>query len=835
MILSHDGYSQEESSYEQISITLITKDLGNIEIPAVIQEQQIWLPVKVFFDFLGINNTVAQKLGYINGTFLTPNAPFSIERINNTISYNNTQYNLDSAGLIYFDNDLFLRTNYFTDIFGLECIFNFRSLSVSLHTNFEVPAVREKRQAYMRQNLSKLKAEKKADTIIKSNFSAFHFGSLDWQINSLQEIDGQINTRINLDVGGMLAGGEASAYFNYNNLLPFSLKNQIYRWKYVNNQNTLFKQLSVGRIFTQSTSSLLAPLNGIQISNKPTTYKKSFGSYIISNSTEPNWIVELYVNDVLVNYTKADGAGFFTFEVPLVYGSSVIKFRYYGPWGEERTNEEIINIPYTFLPENQFEYSLTAGIVSDNDKSKFTRANVNYGLSSRITVGSGVEYLSSVESGRLLPFLNASIRLRPGLIFSGEHTYNVVTKANLSYRFAKKIQFEANYTKYKRGQNAVNVNYLEEKKAIISMPFRSKGFNGFSRFTFNRITLGDGKFTSAEILLGGAAAGINCNLTTNAFFTNTPIIYSKLSVTFRLPKGIRLTPQTQYAYHEKRFDLIRSEVEKQIFKKGFLNFSFERNIPVRSNTYIIGVRYNFSFAQTSFYAKQGNHSTSFLQSASGGFVYDDKTGYTAANNIKNVGRGEILLLPFLDYNCNGKRDNNEPDVKGLNARVVGGRIERNENKSEIRVIGLEAYNKYFIDLDENSFENTSWKIKNKIIAVIPEPNHFTLISVPVSVVGEVSGTVYIKEKNDKKGIGRIIINIYNSSNQIVAKTLTEYDGYFNYLGLAPGEYKVSPDNAQLLKINLQIDNLEIPFSVRSKKEGDIVDGLDFVLTPLKEK
>lgn len=834
MILTGKSYCQTDSSFEQISITLITKDVGNLEIPAIIHEEQVWLPVKIFFDFLGINSNIQPGLGYINGTFIDPNAPFTIERVNNTITYENMTNKLDVGGLIYSDNDLFLRTDYFTKIFGLECKFNFRSLSVNLHTNFELPVVREQRQAFMRQNLSKLKAEKKADTVIKNNFSAFHFGAIDWQINSLQEIGGRTNTRVNIDLGGMVAGGEASAYFNYNSLLPFSLKNQIYNWKYVDNQGTLFKQLSLGRIFTQSTSSLYAPLNGIQITNRPTTYRKSFGSFIISNSTEPNWIVELYVNNVLVDYTKADGSGFFTFDVPLVYGSSAIKFRYYGPWGEERTSEEIINIPYTFLPENQFEYSLSAGILSDNDKSKFTRANLNYGLNSRITIGSGVEYLSSVESGRLMPFINASVRLRAGLILSGEHTYNVATKANLSYRFAKKLQLEVNYTKYKPGQDAVKINYLEEKKAILSVPFRSKNFNGFSRFTLRRITLGDGKFTSTEILLGAVAAGINCNLTTNAFFTNTPIIYSKLSATFRLPKGIRLTPQAQYAYHEKRFDLVRSEIEKQILNKGFLNFSVERNIPARINSYILGVRYNFSFARTSFYAKQSNHTTSLLQSASGGFMYDENTGKTSVNNIKNVGRSGILILPFLDYNCNGKRDNNEPDVKGLNARVAGINILRSEDESAIRITGLEAHYKYFVDLDENSFENTSWKIKNKVIEVVAEPNHFTRIEVPVAVVGEVSGTVYIKGKADKEGIGRIIINIYNDSNQLVAKTLTEYDGYFNYLGLAPGKYSVSVDMSQLAKIDMQADTPEIQFIIQSKREGDIVDGLDLILTPIKK-
>lgn len=835
IIISFTSKAQIDSSYEQLSVTLITRDLGNTEIPAVIHEARLWLPVKDLFDFLGINSTLAPGLGNINGTLITPDGQFIIERENNSITYKSQKYSLAPSGIIYFDDELYLRTDYLSSIFGLACNFNFRALSVNLQTEFELPAVRERRQALMRQNLSKIKAEKKADTIIQNHFEPFRFGALDWQINSLQQFGGKSNTRINIDMGAVALGGELDAYFNYNSQVRFKLKDQIYMWRYVNNENNVFKQLNVGRVFTSSTSSLLAPLNGIQITNRPTTYKKSFGSYIISNTTEPDWIVELYVNNVLIDYTKADGSGFFSFDVPLVYGSSAITFKYYGPLGEERSTEETINIPYLFLPKSQFEYSLAAGIVSDNYNSKFTRASLNYGLTSRITIGSGVEYLSSVESGRPMPFLNASIRLYQGIIFSAEHTYNVRTKANLSYRFAKKLQFEASYVKYQPGQDAVKVNYKEEKKAIISMPFQAKNFNGFSRFTFNRITLGDGKLTNTELLLGGMAAGINCNLTTTAFFTKTSLFYSKLSMTFRLPQGVRITPQAQYAYHLSRFDVIRTEAEKQVLNRGFLNLSIERNMILKTNFYLLGARYNFSFAQASFYAKQNNQSLSILQSATGGLLYDENNSGLTANNMKNVGRGAILLLPFLDYNCNGKRDANEPDEQGLNARIVGGRMSKSSKQPGIKITGLEAYNKYFIDLDESSFENTSWKIKNKVIAVTVQPNHLTNIEVPIEVLGEVSGYVNIEDGTSKRGIGRVLVNIYNDNNVIVAKTLTEFDGYFNYLGLPPGNYTASPDSEQLSKIDMKLKGSSIPFAIHSTHDGDVVDGLEFNLFTVENK
>ena len=113
--------------------------------------------------------------------------------------------------------------------------------------------------------------------------------------------------------------------------------------------------------------------------------------------------MELYVNNVLVDYKKADASGFFTFEVPLVYGNTSVKLQFYGPWGEERSKEKNISIPFNFLPVGEFEYRVSAGIVEDSLSSSFSRANFDFGVTRFLTIGGGVEYLSSLASGKILP------------------------------------------------------------------------------------------------------------------------------------------------------------------------------------------------------------------------------------------------------------------------------------------------------------------------------------------------------------------------------------------------------------------------------------------------
>lgn len=830
------GHCQLQTGYEEVSVLMNVQRIGNLEIEAIIHNQEIYIPVKEVFDFLKIKNTASGGYDTVSGFFIQPKAIYVIDKVNSKIVYQEKVFQLGPNDLIRTGTDLYMKSVFFGQVFGLECSFDFRSLSVRLNTKLELPAIREMYQEQMRRNVSQLKGEKKADTTIKRGFPLFHLGMADWLVMSTQEnkgynkTKGYNNTRINLGLGAIVLGGEANLLLNYNSDQPFAGKHQYYHWRYVNNENRILKQVTAGKLFPQSISSIFVPVIGVQFTNTPTTYRRSFGTYTLSNHTEPGWMVELYVNNVLVNYTKADGSGFFTFEVPIVYGNSLVKLRYYGPWGEERVKEQNISIPFNLLPVHQLEYNFTAGIVEDDYKSRFSRANFNYGLSRHITIGGGMEYLSSVSSGKNMPFINASLRFGSSLLLSGEHTYGVRSKGVVSYRRPSNLQVDLYYVKYDKNQTAVRYNFLEEQKATISMPFRGRKFTAFSRLTLNRYKLLKLNQTAGEFLVSGVYHGVSSNLTTFAIFTDPehPLVYSNLSMTFRLPAGIRFTPQAQYEYRQGNFSMIRSEVEKVIFKKGYLNISFERNIINKAHYLGMGLRYNFSFAQTFLAVRQTGQSTQITQSARGSFMYNDQTQILKTSNQPNIGRGGLIIVPFLDMNCNGRRELNEPRAAGLKLHINGGRLERNDRDTTLEIMNLEPYVKYFIELDPGSFENIAWQIKNKSISVALEPNHFKQIEIPIAVVGEVSGTVVQKGKG-LAGLGRIIVNIYNSDAALVNRVITESDGYFSYLGLAPGKYTARVDEAQLLKLNLISSPANTSFTIKLSKEGDVVEGLRFIL------
>ncbi len=823
--------SQESTDLEEISIFFQVQNMGGVELSGLIDKQEVLLPVSDIFDFLKIKNSLSPGMDSITGFFLSTDAPFLIDRTGNRIQFQGKDYPLKKNELIRTETNLYLKSQYLGEIFGLDCKFSFRTLSVNMTTKLELPMMREMRLEQIRKNINRLKGTSNVDSIIPRSRPAFQIGMADWSIVSTQEIGRKADARINLALGAVLLGGEAKVVLNLDTNSPLKEREQFYNWRFVNNDKNFIKQTILGKIGTEATSSIYDPVIGIKLTNTPTTYRKSFGTYPLSDYTSPGWMVELYVNNVLVDYKKADASGFFTFQVPLVYGNSNVKLKFYGPWGEERFKEQQINVPFSFLPTGELEYTLVAGIVEDGQQSILSRGSLHYGIAKNLTMGTGVEYLSSVTSGRVMPFVNIAARPLSSMILSGEFTYGVRGKGIITYHFLNNIEAELNYTKYKKGQTAVRNNYLEERKAILTLPLKGKVFSFYNRISYDQILLPGTGFSTMEWLISGAIMGFSTNLTNYAMFTSqtNPYVFSNLSFSFRLPRGIMFIPQVQYEYSQKELISVKSGFEKYLFRNGFLSLTYENNFKSKIQSLQFGFRYDLPFAQTGFTARQTNRTTTLMENARGSLIVDLKSDYLGVNSRTSVGKGGIVFSPFLDLNCNNKRDTGEPKVAGLNIRMSGGLASENDRDTTIRVTDVEPYTPHLIELDANSFDNISWKLRYKTFSVVVDPNMFKRIEIPVSVVGEVSGTVYREKNNDQLGIGRISVNIFDEKGKLAGKTLSEPDGFFSYLGLAPGNYEVSIDPVQMNKLHLVASPEKQKITINLGINGDTVEDVDFVL------
>lgn len=199
-------------------------------------------------------------------------------------------------------------------------------------------------------------------------------------------------------------------------------------------------------------------------------------------------------------------------------------------------------------------------------------------------------------------------------------------------------------------------------------------------------------------------------------------------------KNLFLTQKLQYGYTDRNVISMKTEVDKRIFTNGYLNFSYERNFASNITNIELGLRYDFSFAQARSTIRKTNNVYRALQSFNGSLIHDGKSGITDFNNYTSIGKGALLLIPFLDTNGNGKRDKNEYGVPGLQVRVSGGRVEHRPKSNTILITDIEAYTEYNVELDPSGLEQVAWKLLKKNYAIMIEPNMVKNVDIPIAVL-----------------------------------------------------------------------------------------------------
>ncbi|MDP2234820.1 MAG: hypothetical protein Q8J88_00175 [Bacteroidales bacterium] len=791
----------------------------------------LYVNVEDLFNTLKIPCKSDQKGDKLSGFIEDENRTYLIDHTTKQIKVGSKIFDFKN-GLIKETGAIFMESSLFAETFGIKLTFNYRSLSIRVTSDFELPVIKLLRLEKMRANISKLKGEDPADTIVKRDYHLFKFGMLDWSGISSQTLNESTNYRFRLGVGTELLYGEADLFVNFDDRQKFDNRQLHYLWRWVDNDKKGIKQAQVGNIYIQTTAFINSQIIGATVRNTPTTIRKATGFYTINEFTEPNWNVELYINNVLVGFTKADASGLFNFKVPIVYGYTTLKLKFYGPLGEERTEERTMNVPYTIMAPKEFEYGLSAGVVLDSTSSRFGKAELNYGVNRLLTVGGGLEYLSSIPNSPFIPFVKATFQPFNKLTLNSEYSHGVRIRGLLDYYFWKDALLEIDYAKYVDGQRATFFNANEERKIRLSIPFRIKKLTGLTNINYQQLIYKDFFYNQSNIMVSiyYKQLGVNSSTQFNWIDMKSPYVTSDLGLSYRLNKGYTLRSSAQYNVSGNTFMACKAMIEKSI-PRGLLSATYERNFSYNGNYFGFSFTYDLPFARTSIYASHNNGKVSFSESAQGSIAFGAENTIHS-NNSSSVAKGGIMLYPFLDLNNNGIFDADEQLLKLNSVKIYGARAFFSEKDSIVRIPDLNAFVSYNVGFNDYDLENIAWRFKHKTYQILIDPNQFKRVDIPVVVVGEVTGMAYFNHEEGMKGIGRILIKFYKKNGDLaVAETLSESDGYISFMGLEPGEYIARIDSVQLSNLGFTSDPPQHNFSIKTLKDGDSAGGIDFVLQP----
>ena len=814
------------NTYNEVLITIYVDGGYNFEANVLISpSNQIYLNVENLFKTLKIK--CVKEVNNLVGFIENEKKPYTINFDKNRIAFGSKSIDI-SKGIVEELGVKHIEASLLFEAFGLNIIFNPRSLTAKLEASFELPFIKELRYKKMRKNISKLQGRSTiVDSIIPRIYHLFKLGTLDWGLSSSQSTNNTSNSNINIGLGTELLFGQANFNMIYNTNDKFDIKNIKYGWRWVNNNHKIIKQADIGPVARPSFSPAGGEVIGVSINNASTALREASGSYTITDTTEPNWTVELYINDVLIDYTQADAAGLYVFKVPIVYGYTVIKFKFYGPLGEERTEERITNTPYTFTPEKKINYSLTTGIVQDSLNSRFAKIGLNYGVTRNLTIAAGAEYLSSNLNEPFIPFAQVAYLPFSSLVLNFEYIHQNELKGLLNFNLTQTAFFEFKYTKKIDGNINRAFPMSENFEVNFSTPFHIKSFNSFTRATFNSIKYTSFSYNQFNWTLSSYIQKLKINLGSfiNWAGANTPQISSNLGLGYRLKGGAILTSATSYNVNKNKFNNLAIDLQWRILKIN-LRASYQRALQNKTNTISLSANYNLPFARAGISSSYNGSSLSFLENAQGSMAFSLHDGILHTGQNSAIGKGGLLLYPFLDLNENGKLDSGEKRVLLSSLRVQAAEAVISKKDSIIRVFDLNAYVNYTIEFSDATLNNIGWRFKHKTYKILIDPNQYKRVFIPVISVGEINGMVYL----GSRGQGRVTLQIIHEKGNKIAETLSEFDGYFSYLGLKPGKYTVRIDPEQLKKLNYKALPKVHQITIKVSEYGDIIDGLDFTLS-----
>ena len=154
--------------YEEISVFLAVQGIGGYDVTAIYKNDQIYLPVSQVFQCLKINQKTSEFNDTISGFFLDENNKYIISQPGHSVFIDGKLVKLSEEELLNLETtSLALRLDQYGKLFGLNCSFNFSSLTVELKTNHELPVIKELRLEQMRKNISRLRGEMTVDTTYK--------------------------------------------------------------------------------------------------------------------------------------------------------------------------------------------------------------------------------------------------------------------------------------------------------------------------------------------------------------------------------------------------------------------------------------------------------------------------------------------------------------------------------------------------------------------------------------------------------------------------------------------------------------------------------------------
>ncbi len=750
----------------------------------------------------------------------------------------------DSSQVIIGQLDFYILPSLFNRIFNLDFAIDFNSLSISLTTDQELPIVTDYQREARRNYLITTPQASflQAPLAYPRHRSLLNGGIVDYSLTGFGGA-GQSAYNYNLTGGAELLGGEAEGtVFGNVSGKNSGLYSSNLDWKYVFDSTSYISYAGLGNLYSNGLTQY--GFRGAQISNEPVTVRTMFSKYAIDAKTSPNWDVELYLNGQLVGYAKADSSGAAHFMIPLVYGTSFIQLKYYGPSGEVIESDRRLQIPFTFLPAGQVTYTIGGGKL-DNTDYNFLSGDAAVGVNDWLTEKIGVDYVDDPLFSKPLLYNSLSLRIGSEYMMDLDVAPSAYYRSTFNALYPSQESFDLMYSRYQTNLLYNPSDKLQDAQADVFVPISisSSSFNVRASAIGQEYVDGQ-KAYSYSAYLSSSVGQFNTSVgylesildygdgsVIKSYGITASILYSLFfeEGSFDFLNGSLLNTTMRYGVLKNSLDDIRFELSKNVQQYIRVGVAGERDLVNKYTIFSLQVVADLPFTRSTSNAQVQNGSTWYTENLSGSIGFDSKYRRFIFNDLGWVGHSAASMRMFVDNNNNGIYDKGDQVINDGSVTLRQAVSSEVSGSGIIREWNLLPYTQYSADVDLGSIKNPLLIPKQKSFSFVTDPNSFKPIDIPFFAGGIMDGTVLKVEDKSETAIPGLTIEIRSDSTGFQRTISVFNDGSFYYMGLPPGSYEAYVDSSQLSMLGLIADPAILNVVIKPTKSGDYVEGLKILL------
>ena len=575
--------------------------------------------------------------------------------------------------------------------------------------------------------------------------------------------------------------------------------------------------------FDSALTGSVAAGRGAVLTNRPLAARTAFDRTRIEGDLPTGWEAEVYRNGELLGFAKSDASQRYVFDdVQLLYGENQIRVVLYGPQGQVRERNELLDIGQANVPKGKTWYWIGANepgrdlitIEKPPDAAALptgqATASLEHGLDSRTSVG--VLARAMLIGDQRLTFVEGTVRRSVGAAMfelSGARESNGGTAAhaqllgkfgpayvNSEALIANDFHLRGGGAESQReGRLSLDVPFKLGKTLVpahaemhvVDRPDGSRTLEAASRLSvaFDRFDLGANMTYRKNYLPAGPAppGEMQVGLLGSG---RVGAVRVRGSADFDVNPAARFRDAEVSAYWSSSEN---SDWEGDLAYDGLLH-------RVRARVSHILRIDSMAIALTGEADTHGDVAAGFNIN----FSLDPRHGFTLSRRPLAQG-GMVHATVFRDLNSNGLHDPGEPFEKGALITTGTRQAERKTDASgSVTIGGLTAYLPLPVGIDATSLDDPMLVPEKPLQVVVPRPGIPADVQIALAGGGDIEGALI---KSGELGFEGVDLELIDSAGKVAAVARTDFDGFFLFDRVAYGSYtlRVSAASAAAVKIS----------------------------------